>query len=56
MNHFEQNFASIFGPESHRRKLTPENNKWKRVEQQCAERKALENQRKLKEAGYVQVD
>lgn len=46
MNHFERNFASIFGPESNRRKLTPENNRWKRREQYVAERKAIANQMK----------
>lgn len=41
MNHFERNFASIFGPESHRRELKPENNHWKRREQECNQRRAV---------------
>lgn len=44
MTHFERNFASIFGPESHRRELTPENNHWKRREQRVKEEQALRNQ------------
>lgn len=41
MNHFERNFASIFGPESHRRELTAENNVWKRREQAGKERRTM---------------
>lgn len=44
MTHFERNFASIFGPESHRRELTAENNYWKRREQRVKEEQALRNQ------------
>lgn len=45
MTHFERNFASIFGPESHRRELTPENNHWKRREQRVKAEQAEKNQR-----------
>lgn len=44
MNHFERNFASIFGPESHRRELTAENNVWKRREQRVKAEQAKRNQ------------
>lgn len=46
MTHFERNFASIFGPESHRRELTPENNVWKRREQLVKAEKNQREQRK----------
>lgn len=45
MTNFERNFASIFGPESHRRELTPENNVWKRREQRVKAEQADRNQR-----------
>lgn len=45
----DNQLTRLFGPESHRRRLTPENNRWEREARQMREKAAREAQRKLKE-------
>lgn len=45
----DNQLTRLFGPESHRRKLTPENNRWEREAKAAREKAAREAQRKLRE-------
>ncbi len=48
-NSNENQTMRLYGPESHRRKLTPENNRWQRDGKEMREQQAQEAQRKLEE-------